>query len=150
MRTGLKENPLLPVIDPATGEPQVDAAGEVVMARQPYQDTDGTVIDYEKKQVTLLDGYIVDLNQYSGLFNDTKAYDLSPSHIGEFALNGPIWGNRLTFSFASQLQQNESFLPNADSTGYTFQGKLKFEVTPEIKLTASGLFDQRESHLLWR
>ena len=139
------ENPLLPVIDPATGEPSVDAAGEVVMARQPYQDTDGTVIDYEKKQVTLLDGYIVDLNQYSGLFNDTKEYDLSPSHIGEFALNGPIWGNRLTFSFASQLQQNESFLPNADSTGYTFQGKLKFEVTPEIKLTASGLFDQRES-----
>ena len=60
------ENPLLPVIDPTTGEPQVDAAGEVVMARQPYQDTDGTVIDYEKKQVTLLDGYIVDLNQYSG------------------------------------------------------------------------------------
>ena len=31
------ENPLLPVIDPATGEPQVDAAGEVVMARQPYR-----------------------------------------------------------------------------------------------------------------
>ena len=139
------ENPLLPVIDPATGEPQVDAAGEVVMARQPYQDTDGTVIDYEKKQVTLLDGYIVDLNQYSGLFNDTKAYDLSPSHIGEFALSGPIWGNRLTFSFASQLQQNESYLPNADGTGYTFQGKLKFEATPEIKLTASGLFDRSES-----
>ena len=52
----------------------------------------------------------------------------------------------MTFSFASQLQQNESFLPNADSTGYTFQGKLKFEVTPQLKLTASGLFDQRESH----
>ncbi len=140
------ENPLLPVIDPTTGEPQVDAAGEVVMARQPYQDTDGTVIDYEKKQVTLLDGYIVDLNQYSGLFNDTKTYDLSPSHIGEFALNGPIWGNRLTFSFASQLRQDESFLPNNDGTGYTFQGKLKFEVTPQVKLTTSGLFDQRESH----
>ena len=139
------ENPLLPVTDPTTGEPVMDAAGEVVMARQPYQDTDGTIIDYEKKQVTLLDGYIVDLNQYSGLYNETKEYDLSPSHIGEFALNGPIWGNRLTFSVASQLQQNESFLPNADSTGYTFQGKLKFEVTPEIKLTASGLFDQRES-----
>ena len=139
------ENPLLPVTDPATGEPQVDAAGEVVMARQPYQDTDGTVIDYEKKQVTLLDGYIVDLNQYSGLYNETKEYDLSPSHIGEFALSGPIWGNRLTFSVASQLEQNESFLPNADSTGYTFQGKLKFEATSQLKLTASGLFDHRES-----
>ena len=139
------DNPLLPVIDPATGEPQVDAAGEVVMTRQPYQDTDGTVIDYEKKQITLFDGYIVDLNQYSGLFNDTKAYDLSPSHIGEFALNGPIWGNRLTFAVASQIRQDESFLPNSDGTGYTFQGKLKFEVTPQLKLTASGLFDQRES-----
>ena len=139
------ENPLLPVTDPATDEPLMDAAGEVIMQRQPYQDTDGTVIDYEKKQVTLLDGYIVDLNQYSDLFNDTKEYNLSPSHIGEFALNGPIWGNRLTFSFASQLQQNKSYLPNADSTGATLQGKLKFEVTPEIKLTASGLFDQRES-----
>ena len=135
------ENP--PAIDPSTDEPKLDAAGEPI--REPYSDTDGTIIDYEKKQVTLLDGYIVDLNQYSGLFNETKEYDLSPSHIGEFALNGPIWGNRLTFSFASQLQQNESFLPNANSTGYTFQGKLKFEVTPEIKLTASGLFGRRES-----
>ncbi len=139
------ENPLLPVIDPSTGEPMVDAAGEVIRARQPYKDTDGTVIDYEKKQVTLLDGYIVDLEQYSGLFNDTKEYDLRPSHIAELTLNGPIWGNRLTFSFASQLRQDESYLPNSDGTGYTFQGKLKFEVTPQLKFTASGLFDQRES-----
>ena len=141
------ENPLLPVIDTETGEPRVDPnTGETIMARQPYRDTDGTVIDYEKKQVTLLDGYVVDLNQYSGLFNDTKKYDLSPSHIGEFALSGPIWGNRLTFSFASQLRKDESYLPNDDSMGYTFQGKTKFEVTPNIKLTASGLFDQRETH----
>ena len=141
------ENPLLPVIDPETGEPKVDAdTGEAIMARQPYKDTDGTVIDYEKKQVTLLDGYIVDLNQYSGLFNDTKKYALPPSHIGEFALSGPIWGNRLTFSVASQLRRDESYLPNSNGTGYTVQGKLKFEVTPEIKLTASGLFDKRESY----
>ena len=139
------ENPLLPVIDPNTGDPKVDAAGEVIMERQPYRDTDGTTIDYEKKQVTLLDGYIVDLEQYSGLFNDTKTYDLNPSHIGEFALNGPIWGNRLTFSVASQLRQDEGYLPNGSGTGYTFQGKLRFEVTPQLKLTASGLFDQRES-----
>ena len=144
------KNPLLPVIDPSTGEPKMDAAGEIVMERQPYQDTDGTVIDYEQKQVTLLDGYVVDLNQYSGLFNDTKNYDLSPSHIGEFALNGPIWGNRLTFSMASQLRQNESYLPNDDTTGYTFQGKLKFEVTPQLKLTASGLFRSAGIYLLWR
>ena len=141
------ENPLQPVIDVETGEPKVnEETGEVVMARQPYKDADGTVIDYEKKQVTLLDGYVVDLNQYSGLFNDTKAYDLSPSHIGEFALSGPIWGNRLTFSFDSQLRSDESFLPNSDGLGYTFQGKMKFEVTPSIKLSASGLFDQRESN----
>ena len=77
------ENPLQPVIDSETGEPSVnEETGEVVMARQPYKDADGTVIDYEKKQVTLLDGYVVDLNRYSGLFNDTKKYDLSPSHIG--------------------------------------------------------------------
>ena len=87
------ENPLQPVIDSETGEPQVDPdTGETIMARQPYKDADGTVIDYEKKQVTLLDGYVVDLNRYSGLSNDTKEYDLSPSHIGEFALSGPIWG----------------------------------------------------------
>ena len=87
------ENPLLPVLDPETGEPQVNPdTGETVMARQPYKDADGTVIDYEKKQVTLLDGYIVDLEKYSGLFNDTKTYDLSPSHIGEFALSGPNMG----------------------------------------------------------
>ena len=141
------ENPLQPVIDMETGEPKVnEETGEVIMARQPYKDADGTVIDYEKKQVTLLDGYVVDLNQYSGLFNDTKAYDLSPSHIGEFALSGPIWGNRLTFSFDSQLRRDESYLPNSDGLGYTFQGKMKFEVTPSIKLTASGLFDQRESN----
>ena len=141
------ENPLQPVTDVETGEPKVnEETGEVIMARQPYKDADGTVIDYEKKQVTLLDGYVVDLNQYSGLFNDTKAYDLSPSHIGEFALSGPIWGNRLTFSFDSQLRSDESFLPNSDGLGYTFQGKMKFEVTPSIKLSASGLFDQRESN----
>ena len=141
------ENPLQPVIDVETGEPRVDPdTGETLMARQPYKDADGTVIDYEKKQVTLLDGYVVDLNQYSGLFNDTKTYDLSPSHIGEFALSGPIWGNRLTFAFDSQLRSDESFLPNSDGLGYTFQGKMKFEVTPSIKLTASGLFDQRESN----
>ena len=141
------ENPLQPVIDTETGEPRVnEETGEVIMTRQPYKDADGTVIDYEKKQVTLLDGYVVDLNQYSGLFNDTKAYDLSPSHIGEFALSGPIWGNRLTFSFDSQLRSDESFLPNSDGLGYTFQGKMKFEVTPSIKLSASGLFDQRESN----
>ena len=61
------ENPLQPVIDSETGEPSVnEETGEVVMARQPYKDADGTVIDYEKKQVTLLDGYVVDLNRYSG------------------------------------------------------------------------------------
>ena len=100
------ENPLLPVIDPETGEPQVNPdTGETIMARQPYKDADGTVIDYEKKQIMLLDGYVVDLNQYSRLFNDTKKCDLSPSHIGEFALSGPIWGNRLTFSASSQLRR---------------------------------------------
>ena len=141
------ENPLQPVIDPETNEPKVDPdTGETIMERQPYKDADGTVIDYEKKQVTLLDGYVVDLNQYRGLFNDTKAYDLSPSHIGEFALSGPIWGNRLTFSFDSQLRSDESYLPNSDGLGYTFQGKMKFEVAPGIKLSASGLFDQRESN----
>ena len=140
------ENPLQPVIDPETDEPKVDPdTGETIMARQPYKDADGTVIDYEKKQVTLLDGYVVDLNQYNGLFNDTKKYDLAPSHIGEFALSGPIWGNRLTFAFDSQLRSDESYLPNDGGLGYTFQGKMKFEVTPSIKLTASGLFDQREN-----
>ena len=140
------ENPLQPVTDPETEEPKVDPdTGETIMARQPYKDADGTVIDYEKKQVTLLDGYVVDLNQYSGLFNDTKKYDLSPSHIGEFALSGPIWGNRLTFAFDSQLRSDENYLPNDGGLGYTFQGKMKFEVTPSIKLTASGLFDQREN-----
>ena len=140
------DNPLLPVIDSETGEPKLNPdTGEVITASQPYRDTDGTLIDYEKKQVTLLDGYIVDLNQYGGLFNDTKNYDLSPSHIGEFALSGPLWGNRLTFSTASQLRRDESYLPNANGEGYTFQGKLKFEVTPDIRLTASGLFDQREA-----
>ena len=142
------ENPLQEVVDPETGEPKVDPdTGETIMARQPFTDksTGGIIIDYEKKQVTLIDGYVVDLNQYSGLFNDTKKYDLSPSHIGEFALSGPIWGNRLTFSFASQLRQDESYLPNDGGTGYTLQGKMKFEVTPSVKLTASGLFDQREN-----
>ena len=140
------ENPLQPVIDPETGEPKVnEETGEAIMERQPYKDADGTVIDYEKKQVTLLDGYVVDLNRYSGLFNDTKKYDLSPSHIGEFALSGPIWGNRLTFSFDSQLRRDESYFPNDGGTGYTLQGKMKFEVTPSIKLYASGLFDQREN-----
>ena len=143
----MTKNPLLPVIDPETGEPKVNPdTGEAITASQPYQDADGTVIDYEKKQVTLFDNYIVNLEQYSGLFNDTKNYELSPTHIGEFALSGPIWGNRLTFSAASQLRRDESFLPNSDGRGYTFQGKLKFEVTPEIKLTASGLMDQRESN----
>ena len=141
------ENPLQTVVDPETGEPQVnEETGEAIMTRQPYKDADGTVIDYEKKQVTLLDGYVVDLNQYSGLFNDTKKYELSPSHIGEFALSGPIWGNRLTFAFDSQLRRDESYLPSDGGMGYTFQGKMKFEVTPSIKLSASGLFDQRENH----
>lgn len=139
------ENPLQPVIDPETNEPKVnEETGEVIMERQSFKDADGTVIDYEKKQVTLLDGYIVDLEQYSELFNDTKNYKLSPSHIGEFALSGPIWGNRLTFSFASQLRRDESYLPNSGSGGHTLQGKLKFEITPELKLTASGLYDKRE------
>ena len=45
------DNPLQPVIDPETGEPQVNLdTGEVVMSPQPYKDADGTVIDYEKKQ----------------------------------------------------------------------------------------------------
>ncbi len=139
------ENPLQPVIDSETGEPKVnEETGEVIMERQPFRDADGTVIDYENKQVTLLDGYIVDLEQYSEQFNDTKDYKLSPSHIGEFALSGPIWGNRLTFSFASQLRRDESYLPNSGSGGHTLQGKLKFEITPELKLTASGLYDVRE------
>ena len=140
------ENPLLPVIDPETNEPKLNPdTGEVITAPQPYRDTDGTVIDYENKQVTLLDGYIVDLNQYNGLFNDTKKYDLHPSHIGEFSLSGPLWGNRLTFAASSQFRRDESYLPNADGRGYTVQSKLKFEVTPDIKLTASGLFDRREA-----
>ena len=141
------KNPLLPVIDPETGEAQVDPdTGETLTAPQPYTDADGTVIDYEKKQVTLIDGYVVDLNQYSGLFNDTKKYGLSPSHVGELALSGPILGNRLTFSFASQLRRDESYLPNSNGDGHTLQGKLKFEITPELKLTASGLLDTRESY----
>ena len=141
------ENPLQPVIDPKTGAPQVnEETGEPVMTRQPYKDADGTVIDYEKKEVTLLDGYVVDLEEYSGLFNDTKEYNLSPSHIGEFALSGPIWGNRLTFAASSQLSRNNSFFPNSGGTGYIFQGKLKFEVTPSIKLTGSGLFNRSEGY----
>ncbi len=139
------ENPLQPVIDPETGEEVMDeATGEVVMERRPFKDADGTVIDYENRKVILLDGYEVDLEQYSELFNATKDYNLSPSHIGEFALSGPILGNRLTFSFASQFRRDESYLPNDDSGGYTLQGKLKFEVTPNIKLLASGLYDERE------
>ncbi len=139
------ENPMQPVIDPETDEPMVnEETGEVIMERRPYMDTDGTVIDYENKQVVLLDGYVVDLEQYSGQFNDTKKYSLAPSHIGEFALSGPIWDNRLTFSFASQLRRDEGYLPNSGSSGHTLQGKLKFEVTPQIKLTASGLYDIRE------
>ena len=139
------ENPLLPVTDPETGEDKIDPdTGEVIMERQPFKDADGTIIDYEKKQVTLVDGYIVDLEEYSGLFNGTKDYKLSPSHIGEFALSGPIWDNRLTFSFASQLRRDDSYLPNSGSGGHTLQGKLKFEITPELKLTASGLYDERE------
>ena len=143
----MTQNPLLPVIDAETGEPMVNPdTGETITARQPYRDADGTVIDYEKKQVTLFDNYIVDLEQYSGLFNDTKNYELSPMHIGEFALSGPIWGNRLTFSASSQLRRDEGYLPSNDGRGHTLQGKLKFEVTPNIKLTASGLLDQRESN----
>ena len=139
------ENPLQAVIDPETGEPKVnEETGEVIMERQPFMDADGTVIDYEKKQVTLIDGYVVDLEQYSEAFNETKDYQLAPTHIGEFALSGPIWGNRLTFSLASQLRRDTGYLPNSDSGGYTVQGKFKFEVTPDIKLTASGLFDKRE------
>ena len=139
------ENPLQPVIDPETGEEMVDeASGEVIMERQPFKDADGTIIDYENKKVILFDGYIVDLEQYSELFNATKDYNLSPSHIGEFALSGPIMGNQLTFSFASQFRRDESYLPNDDSGGYTLQGKLKYEVTPDIKLHASGLYDERE------
>ena len=139
------ENPMLPVKDPETGEEMVNPdTDEIILERQPYKDADGTVIDYEKKQVTLFDGYIVDLEQYSGQFNDTKDYKLSPSHIGEFALSGPILDNRLTFSFASQLRRDESYLPNSNSGGHTLQGKLKFEITPELKLTASGLYDIRE------
>ncbi len=139
------ENPLQPVIDPESGEAIKDeATGEVIMERQPFKDADGTIIDYEKKQVILFDGYIVDLEQYSDLFNATKDYNLSPSHIGEFALSGPIIGNQLTFSFASQFRRDESYLPNDDSGGYTLQGKLKYEVTPDIKLLASGLYDERE------
>ena len=139
------ENPLQPVIDPETGEEMVDeATGKVIMERQPFIDADGTIIDYENKKVILFDGYIVDLEQYSDFFNDTKKYDLSPSHIGEFALSGPIMGNKLTFSFASQFRRDESYLPNDDSGGYTLQGKLKYEVTPDIKLHASGLYDERE------
>ncbi|MYI95182.1 TonB-dependent receptor [Candidatus Poribacteria bacterium] len=139
------ENLLQPIIDPETGESMVDeATGEVIMERQPFKDADGTVIDYENKKVILFDGYIVDLEQYSELFNATKDYNLSPSHIGEFALSGPIMGNKLTFSFASQFRRDESYLPNDDSGGYTLQGKLKYEITPEIKLHASGLYDERE------
>jgi len=97
----MTKNPQLPVIDPETSEPMVNPdTGEAVTSRQPYQDADGTVIDYEKKQVTLFDNYVVDLEQYSGLFNDRKNYELRPMHIGEFALSGPIWGTRLTFSAA--------------------------------------------------
>ena len=139
------ENPLQPVIDPETGEEMVDeASGEVITERQPFKDADGTVIDYENKKVILFDGYIVDLEQYSELFNATKDYKLSPSHIGEFALSGPLMGNKLTFSFASQFRRDESYLPNDDSGGYTLQGKLKYEVTPNIKLLASGLYDERD------
>ncbi len=139
------ENPLQPVIDPETGEEVVDeATGKVVEEPQPFKDADGTIIDYENKKVILFDGYIVDLEQYSDLFNATKDYNLSPSHIGEFALSGPIMGNQLTFSFASQFRRDESYLPNDDSGGYTLQGKLKYEVTPDIKLLASGLYDERE------
>ena len=140
-----KENPNQEVIDPETGEPRVDeATGEVIMKPQPFMDADGTVIDYENNKVILFDGYIVDLQQYSELFNATKDYNLSPSHIGEFALSGPIMGNKLTFSFASQFRRDASYLPNDDSGGYTLQGKLKYEVTPDIKLFASGLYDERE------
>ena len=81
------------MIDSETGEPQVDPdTGETIMARQPYKDADGTVIDYEKKQVTLLDGYVVDLNQYSGLFNDTKKYDLSPKSHWRICTQWPDMG----------------------------------------------------------
>ncbi|MBM3241471.1 TonB-dependent receptor [Candidatus Poribacteria bacterium] len=123
------ENPL--VTDPETGETK----------KEPYKDTDGTLIDYENKKVTLPDGYVVDLKQYEGLFNDTKDYDLKPSHIGQFSLSGPIWENKLTFSLNSELRRSGDFLPNDELTGRVFQGKLKAELTPNIKLAASGLYN---------
>jgi outer membrane receptor protein involved in Fe transport len=123
------ENPL--VTDPETGETK----------KEPYKDTDGTLIDYENKKVTLPDGYVIDLKQYEGLFNDTKDYDLKPSHIGQFSLSGPIWENKLTFSMNGELRRSGDFLPNDELTGRVFQGKLKAELTPNIKLAASGLYD---------
>ena len=51
----------------------------------------------------------------------------------------------MTFAASSQFRRDEGYLPNADGRGYTVQSKLKFEVTPDIKLTASGLFDRREA-----
>ena len=121
----------LTVTDPETGG----------VTREPYQDTDGTLIDYEAKTVTLPDGYVVDLKQYEDLFNESKNYDLAPSHIGQLSLSGPILGNRLTFSLNSELRQAGDFLPNDELTGRTVQGKMKAELTPSIKLIASGLYD---------
>ena len=123
------ENPT--VTDPETGETK----------KEPFKDTDGTLIDYEAQKVTLPDGYEIDLKQYEGLFNDSKDYDLSPSHIGQLSLSGPILGNRLTFSANGELRRQGDFVPNDELTGRTFQGKLKSEITPGIKLVASGLYD---------
>jgi len=139
------ENPWYEVIDEETGEPKTDVDGNVIKEKRPYKDADGTLIDYEAKTVTLPDGYVVDLKQYEGLFNDSKDCDVSPTHIGQLSLSGPILNNKLTFSLNGELRRSGDYIPNDELTGKTFQGKLKGELTPNIKLTVSGLYDYSKS-----
>ena len=110
-----------------------------------FQDSDGTIINYEELAVELPDGLVIDLNQYANLFNPTNDYDLDRAQIGEFELSGPIWGNRLTFSLASEIRKNPGYLPNDEVTGRVFQGKLKFVPVTGLKLTLSGLSDYSEA-----
>lgn len=66
-------------------------------------------------------------------------------NIYELNFSGPIIPNKLSFSLSAEItDKKRGFYINQQAFNQTYQGKLTYNITPNLKLAAGGIFNRRK------
>jgi hypothetical protein len=136
------------VADPETGAFDGDVP-EMALEEVSVQ-TGGFGAEYGSAQSGIVNMILKEGGQaYSGAFrmktSDFSGYRTDPWHEQlwnvEGSFGGPVpYTENLRFFASGEWSQSHNRFPGEDEEPLTIQGKLTYNVTPKIKLTANGLF----------